>query len=266
VPTKAEFLQAQTPDVRKALEQYEKSGDTTVIETNNTIKIPFGKNTPVIYCTPLRTCEIKLEIGEVVTGVFPGDTSRWLFEHAVSGEGSKQQPHIIFKPKDYDIVTNAIITTTKRTYNVELHSQKDAIVKQIEFYYPQDIEEQWRDIYSEAMLEKQLQQNQSFHNRNTLNQKLDFHYRIETPLFSVKPIWTPYRVFNDGIHVYIQIPKQAETTSLPALFVVGKDNQPKMVNYRIQKPYYIVDELFQQAVLEIGTGQSEEHVTITYNP
>jgi P-type conjugative transfer protein TrbG len=266
VPSKGEFLQAQTQDVKKALTQYELTGNAEVIETSQAVKFPFGQNTPIIYCTPLRTCEIKLEVGESITGVYPGDTSRWLFEEAISGQGAQQQSHVIFKPKHYDIVTNAIITTTKRTYNVELHSKKDAAVKQFEFYYPQDIEEQWRAILKEALLERKAQNNQLHQAKLIWNQPLDFHYRIETAIFAEKPIWTPLRVFNDGVHVYIEIPPQAATTSLPSLLTLGKDDQPKLVNYRIQKPYYIVDELFQQAILEIGTGQEEKRVTITYNP
>jgi P-type conjugative transfer protein TrbG len=265
MPSKEVFLQAQALDVRKALRQYEKTGSAVVIETNQAIKIPFGKNTPIIYCAPLRTCEIKLEIGESITGVYPGDTSRWLFEEAISGEGIQQQPHVIFKPKDYDLVTNAIITTTKRTYDVELRSQKNAVVKQVEFYYPQDVEDQWRAIQKQAAIEREIQHEQLSQEKQIRNGALDFHYKIETPLFAEKPIWTPLRVFNDGAHVYIELPPQATTTALPVLFLVGKDNQPQLVNYRVQKPYYIVDELFQQAVLEIGTGQEETRVTITYN-
>jgi type IV secretion system protein TrbG len=265
LPTKAEFLKTQEKDVSDAYHQYEKSGYAPVIESEQITKLPFGQSMPVINCTPLRTCEIKLEIGERLTGVYPGDTTRWLFEEAVSGEGLRQQMHVIFKPKDYDIVTNAIITTSKRTYHIELHSQKDAKIKQVEFYYPSDIQERIADIQKATMVEKQLPEVQLMEDRKGLaKNKLDFSYRIEVSPFSEKPVWTPVRVFNEGSHVYIQIPEQATTTSLPALFIVGNDGEPKLVNYRVLKPYYIVDELFEQAVLEIGVGQDQQRVKITH--
>jgi P-type conjugative transfer protein TrbG len=262
MPSKSEFLQTQGADVTKAYYEYEKTGKAIEIKSNQSIKVPFGKGVPVVECAPLHTCDIKLEAGEKITGVYPGDSTRWLFEEASSGEGSQQQMHVIFKPKDYDISTNAIITTSKRTYHFDLHSQKDAVEKTLEFYYPEDIKEEWKTLQHAEILARQeqvLSEKPSWDKKS-----LDYHYRIETPLFDEKPIWTPVSVFNDGSHVYIQMPAEATTASLPTLFIIGKDAQPKLVNYRVKSPYFIVDELFSHAEFESGVGQYQQRVTITY--
>lgn len=266
VPTKMELLQEQSQAAQQGLMQYEKTHQTKIIETDEVMTLPFGKPFSPINCTILRTCDIKLEIGEKITGVYPGDTSRWLFEEAVSGEGDNQQAHVIFKPKLDDVATNAIITTTRRTYHLELHSQKNSVVKQIEFYYPDDFENKWKLLKKEAALARESEENHmAIELGRWSSHELDFNYRIETSLFSDKPAWIPLRVFNDGTHVYLQMPDRASTTSLPALFIVGKDGQPTLVNYRVQKPYYIVDQLFQQAVLATGVGQYQQRITITYH-
>jgi P-type conjugative transfer protein TrbG len=260
---KSQLFQTQGKDVTKAFYQYEKSGYAPIIETDQIIKIPFGQTLPVINCLPLRTCDLKLEIGERITGVYPGDTSRWLFEEALSGEGVQQQMHVIFKPKEENIITNAIITTSKRTYHVELHSQKDSKVKQVEFYFPDDIKEHIAEIQKTIFSDNRPQQ--TLLNHEGAQRNLDFNYRIEISPFAAKPIWTPLRVFNDGVHVYIQIPQIAATSALPALFIMSLNGQYELVNYRVQKPYYIVDELFQQAVLKIVAGQDQQQVKIIRN-
>ena len=130
-PTKSEFMQSQPDDVKKSLADFERTGKTPIVETSQFIQFPFGRLTPKISCSPLIACDIALQPGEKITGVYPGDTLRWLFEEALSGE---QQMHVIFKPQESDITTNAIITTSKRTYHLELISGNSATAQPITFY------------------------------------------------------------------------------------------------------------------------------------
>ena len=118
-------------------------------------------------------------------------------------------------------------------------------------------------LQKEAATISQQMQSQAADKKIFSTEMLDFNYQIETPLFGEHPPWVPLRVFNDGAHVYIQMPKESETTLLPALFVLD-NGVPALVNYRFKSPYYVVDQLFKKAVLETGTGQNQQSITITY--
>ena len=111
IPTKASFLSAQSAEIQRAFRQYERTGSAPIIKTSGFLQFPYGQTEPVIYCQPIRTCDIALQVGETITGVYPGDTARWKYQQAYSGQSENRQPHVIFKPTDYQLGTNVIITT-----------------------------------------------------------------------------------------------------------------------------------------------------------
>ena len=59
-------------------------------------------------------------------------------------------------------------------------------------------------------------------------------------------------MFDDGRHVFIQMPQNIVTTDAPPLFIVGNDSDTQLVNYRVRGRYYIVDRLFTKAELRHG--------------
>ena len=60
------------------------------------------------------------------------------------------------------------------------------------------------------------------------------------------------RVFDDGRHVFIQMPDDIATMDAPPLFIVGTSGDAQLVNYRVRGQYYIVDRLFARAELRHG--------------
>ena len=76
------------------------------------------------------------------------------------------------------------------------------------------------------------------------------------------------RVYNDGRKTIIQMPSTMAQTEAPALLVVRKDggvftdDETVMVNYRVQGDRYIVDSVFDKAILIAGVGSSQDRVTI----
>src|SRR5207244_6133741 len=73
--------------------------------------------------------------------------------------------------------------------------------------------------------------------------------------------WRPLRVFDDGQHVYIQMPAALQASEAPALLVQSR-GESALVNYRVRLPYYVVDRLFDTAVLIVGVGRHQDRVTI----
>ncbi|WP_173406069.1 TrbG/VirB9 family P-type conjugative transfer protein, partial [Xylella fastidiosa] len=81
--------------------------------------------------------------------------------------------------------------------------------------------------------------------------------------------WKPVRVYNDGRKTIIEMPSKMQQSEAPALLVVHKDaslfkdDETQMVNYRVQDARYIVDTIFDKAILVSGVGSSQQKVTIT---
>lgn len=264
-PTRAQFLMTQSSEIQKAYQRYEKSGKAPTIATDDFLQFPYGDSQPLIYCQPMRACDIELEKNEVITGVYLGDTARWNYEQAVSGEANERQYHVIFKPKDYELATNAIITTTRRTYHVGLISKADAYVKQVRFWYPGDIQAQWAKANNDAQMKWQADNQTQIAELPTLDiTKMDFNYEIPKPYFSRLPAWWPLRAFNDGTHVFIEMSPGMRTADAPVLFIVNSEGKRAVVNYRVRQPYFIVDSLFKQAVLVAGVGSSQQQAIIYY--
>lgn len=73
--------------------------------------------------------------------------------------------------------------------------------------------------------------------------------------------WRPLAAFDDGRQVYIEMPEKMQTLEAPPLFVIGESG-PELTNYRIAGRYYVVDRLFNQAELRLGTGWGAKKVQI----
>ena len=63
-------------------------------------------------------------------------------------------------------------------------------------------------------------------------------------------------------HVYIQVPATLQASEAPALLVQSRGGESALVNYRVRLPYYVVDRLFDTAVLIVGVGRHQDRVTI----
>jgi type IV secretion system protein VirB9 len=53
-----------------------------------------------------------------------------------------------------------------------------------------------------------------------------------------------------------------QASTAPALMIAAGGGT-QMVNYRVRGSYYVVDRLFDQAVLVSGVGREQDRVTIT---
>ena len=92
---------------------------------------------------------------------------------------------------------------------------------------------------------------------------LNFNYRIQG-----NARFKPVRVYNNGIKTIIEMPREMSNREAPALLVLRKrgffqKSEKVMVNYRLQGCRYIIDNVFDKAVLVIGSGSSQEQITIT---
>ena len=219
---------------------------------------------PLIAASPLLMTVISLEPGENVTNVSSADPLRWSYSMAYSGKGELHQAHILVKPSLPNISTNLVITTDKRLYTLKIVSkQKGEDVRNVRFWYPEEAQAFWDN--ANKVQSERIENGDTIADFPNLDvNHLNFDYRIK-PLcawFHRAPRWTPVRVFDDGTHTYIQFPAIVYHRDLPVLFVLNGHTE-ELVNYRSKPPYFVVDKVFQQAILVLGVGSQQTKVTLT---
>ncbi|RWH94163.1 MAG: P-type conjugative transfer protein TrbG [Mesorhizobium sp.] len=209
----------------------------------------YGEIQPSVVCSPLQVCDIELEAGEAVRDVLVGDTVRWKVEPATSGAAGGQAIHLIVKPSEPGIVTSMVVTTSRRTYHIQLKSHQAQYMARVGFEYPEDVSKKLADV--NARMEAS-----TIPGAGVPAEQLQFGYSI-----SGSTRWRPSRVYSDGIKTYIQFPRSISGQDAPVLFVVS-GGQNRIVNYRMKNDMMIVDYHVDKAVLVSGAGWKQEKVTI----
>lgn len=228
---------------------------------NGTIQFLYGAQQPSIVCAVLQVCDVALQAGEQVNSLHLGDTARWSVEPAITGSGPAEIQHLIIKPMDVGLDTSLIVTTNRRTYHLKLRSHRTEYMPQVAFTYPEDALAKWDALKLQEKRERQV---------NTIPQTgeylgdLSFEYDLDG-----SATWMPVRVYNDGRKTIIEMPRTMEQTEAPSLLVIRKegglfsDDEEVMVNYRVQGDRYIVDTVFDKAILIAGVGSNQDRVTIS---
>ncbi len=118
-PTAEQVLAAQSPEVRQAIKEHDKSGDWAIYRTPGYTLYPYNQGPqPAVDYEPLRTSDIQLQPGETITDVAIGDSERWMATPASSGDPRNPVPHLAVKPQAPGIQTNLTIYTTKHIYHL----------------------------------------------------------------------------------------------------------------------------------------------------
>lgn len=209
----------------------------------------YGEVQPSIVCSPLQVCDIELQAGEVVRDVLVGDTVRWIIDPATSGAPAGQAIHLIVKPTEAGLTTSMVVTTSRRTYHIQLKSHATQYMARVGFNYPEDVTTRLAEV--NARLEAS-----TIPGAGVPAEQLQFGYSI-----SGRARWRPTRVYSDGTKTYIQFPKSIASQDAPVLFVVS-GGQDRIVNYRIKSNMMIVDYQVDKAILVSGVGWGREKITI----
>ena len=262
LPAAGELVPPDDREVQAAMRAWKSGQSAPIIRTTEFIQYPYGLTEVIVTCEPLRVCDVELDVGEEIQNVSIGDSSRWLVHPAFSGARETLTPHVMIKPTEYGIVTNAIITTNRRTYYLGLVSKvkgDPGYVRRAKFYYPLDLVEQTNGTFrAKAALSRRAPDPTVARGPRLTPDRLAFGYEI---VGGQGLPWRPLRVFDDGQHVYIQMPAALQASEAPALLVQSR-GESALVNYRVRLPYYVVDRLFDTAVLIVGVGGQQDRVTI----
>jgi len=240
-----------------------------VLSPEGVLLFPFGQGQPEVVCAPLRACSIQLQQGEVINNVILGDTVRWIPAPAKTGEGPMATPHVIVKPTEKGLTTNLLVTTNRRTYVMTLRSSDTNYSSVVGYYYPYDMVQNWQGEMEMAQRKAQEEAN-----RKVADMPISSIEQLNLDGYELKGnnrlAWYPTRVFDDGAHVWIQMPPSMRSSEAPALVVLDKEGNSELVNYRVKTAqqggnevtYYIVDKLFDRAGLILGVDDEQEKVEI----
>lgn len=200
-----------------------------------------------VYTSPTQVTDIALEKGEGLITVSAGDTERWTVGDTVSGSGVDEQVHILVKPMAANLSTNAIITSTRRTYYLDLKSFANTYMAAVSWRYPHEAIRSIRKSSPETGLVTKASYERVDAGLNADDLRFNYVIKGDTPH------WRPTRVFDDGSKVFIEFPEGLAVSEAPPLFVTdGKGSISKLVNYRVRDGYYVVDRLFDAAELRLG--------------
>ena len=241
-------------------EQSATAGSAPVAGANGLITFPYGVNQISIVCAPLHVCDVALQPGEQVNSVNVGDNVRWSIEPALTGSGADEVQHVIIKPREVGLDTSLVVATNRRAYYLRLRSHKTRYMPQVAFSYPEDAAVKFdllKARQQREVKEKTIPQTTDY------LPKLSFDYDV-----SGQAAWKPVRVYNDGARTVIEMPPSITQTEAPILLLVRKEGglfteaEEVLVNYSLQGHRYIVDTIFEKAVLVAGVGSHQDRVTI----
>ena len=152
---------------------------------------------------------------------------------------------VFLKPQEQNAVTNMTVITSLRPYYFELGARKTgnpaSVTFLLRFTYP-DLSPTVLDVRSTSR-------------PAVLPAKKPSDYNFNYTLTGTKEI-APLRVFDDGEFTFMQFRGLAD---LPAVFLVGKDKQESVVNYRIEGPYVVIERIGSQFSLRHGSDVACVH-------
>ena len=241
--------------IRQASQVWHDTGTASAIAGNNgEVLYPYGQSTPDILCSPLHTTIIKLLPGEKIAGSALGDKIRWTATNLQLGD----QAVVLVRPMQKGITTNLVIAaTTGKIYDLTLVSDQAKFVPTVGFYDPQ---KEW----DKAVVGVQMQQqaNTAAQRKATMTlpninpADLDFSYYVTGP-----HRYRPIRIFSAAGKVYLQMPPGMKYGNAPAVFVI-ENGKEQLTNFQMIQGYYVIDQLFHEAKLLLGTGSNKQVVTI----
>lgn len=245
-PASAQTLNAKETKAAGLSQKWRGSGGVVTRGPDGKVIFLYGETQPSVVCSPLQVCDIELQAGEVVRDVLIGDTVRWKVEPATSGASGGQAIHLVIKPSEAGLVTSMVITTSRRTYHIQLKSHHSQYMARVGFDYPADMTGRLADINARLAAGANGQAPERF----------NFGYSIRG-----RASWKPTRAYSDGQKTYLQFPKAIRGQDAPVLFVIsGGEN--RIVNYRMKDTTMVVDFDIERAVLVSGVGWRQEKITI----
>jgi len=249
-----------TPLEQKSIEMAKKwmNNNTRIHrQKDGSISFYYGDNMPSLVCRPLNATVIKLEKGEKVTAIKTGDTKRWKFDIVDNAAGGRS--FVLVKPTEKNIMTNLIIFTDKRVYNIKLISSATAWTPSISFIYNDEKPEQPSFTQTFTPSPPKPEKPKAAPTPPKKITKTP-HKKRELSPYSITSTgsWKPSRIFTKRGKTYIDI-GNVDPASIH-LFV-NNQNTRRTIHYKYHNHMLIADGIIQKAVItKKGFGTTVIHI------
>jgi P-type conjugative transfer protein TrbG len=201
---------------------------------------------------------LRLQPGERIHNLVGGDRTPmaegqdtsppWEVKEGLSGAGDDARPHVFITAVRAGLRTGLTITTTKRTYELELRSVGRSPVRSVRWTYPDDLVRLVAKAPEPSPLPDPTQP-RSYH----------VPYTIQTS--NPRPPWSPRQVVDDGWKTYVLFPPTVTTIDAPLVRLIGP-NGPEVLNARQVGSVMVLDRIIHRIELRIGAGDHAEIVTV----
>jgi type IV secretion system protein VirB9 len=259
-----------------ATQAYQRTGQPRPVRVGDVLAVPYGTSQPTLVCAPLRLCVIRLQAGEtLLEPPGPADSERWITGIMHTGPDGAT-PLVYVKPVDCDLTTNLVISTDRHLYNIMLDAppcgpggatkgplnQPEApFTASLTFYYPAEMAaETAANMTARRTAPLPIAATPPTTPPGVPPEQFNFAYHITK---DKKFPWQPSHVFDDGVHTYIGVPREAAATAAPVLFVLNDDGTRAVLNYTLAHGYYITDRVIRRAVLVLADGGKERTLRLT---
>src|SRR5215831_7118272 len=214
-PTAAEKVYAYIPGATFAVQVSTSAPLDLVLDREEQVRnIVEGDRAPSEPTPPLAQGEVRA----TVPSEAPSQGRRWEVREGASGLGETLRPHIFIAASEAGLSTGVIVTTTKRTYLLDLKSVRTSPIRVVRWTYPHEAgskEREARSAKHESGLLPDPQEPRQYH----------VGYSLE----GGKPDWRPRQILDDGKKTYILYSEVALFETVPMLRLIGA-NGPALVN------------------------------------
>ena len=243
-------------EIDNKADNYINNGQADVItRPDGTILYPYGLAEVYLRAKRMMYSKIILQEGEKIMSAAAGDTTRWNILPNYIGNATNYTPVVLVKPFMGGLQTSLSIITDKRDYDITIQSVESGdYMTRIGFYYPQDK----ADTIKVGLPPDKIENSNSKQPKiNIENIKYDYKIKGDQKLS-----WYPTSVFEDGNKVFIRMSDQVDRSQLPVFMMIDRSGQTEVVNYRYFKPYYVVDTIFGEGMLILGTDKYKQIIKL----
>ncbi len=249
----------------KLAEEWQNKRIKPILSQDGMILYLYGATAVTVKTKLFHSTDIQLEAGETVEYINAGDTVRWQIAPAYHGKGESKTLHVFVKPTDVGLKTNLTVLTSKRAYRFNLESSAKEHMPIVGFQYPRHYQDLVAKLKIQDEIERAKEKKRTIPSPEAEDKRLsianlDFEYEIDGD----DPVWKPVRVYNDGVKTIIELSEKARHTKVPVLSVIDDGNEKAIVNYRLLNNKFVVDMLFEKAILVSGVGGDQVKVTIKH--
>jgi type IV secretion system protein VirB9 len=195
----------------------------------------YGDNMPTLVCKPLNATIIKLGKDEKIKDYKTGDSDRWKFD--VVEDAADGRTFVLVKPMKINIMTNLIIFTDKRIYNIKLISSSTKWTPSISFIYNKLNKN--ASVFIASPKEEKVVKKTTF-------VKTQKRYLSEY-IINSDGSWKPNNVFTKSGKTYINI-GDWNKNRLPRLYIMNGNNS-KTIRYTYKNTQLVINGIVKKAIL-----------------